>query len=148
MANGARGTGSNQHKEVVGSQPASPPPLAQLGIRPHPVPLARRRATDIPEEDFQATFAGGDRRPTTAGLMTQPTKRYPRGADGPAVAVSIGQGPLFALRILRSAERSSLATVWVLVLPPLARVMVKVPPSRSKLSQRSPTASLARNPCR
>jgi hypothetical protein len=30
MANGARGTGSNQHR-VVGSQPASPPPLAGLG---------------------------------------------------------------------------------------------------------------------
>jgi hypothetical protein len=31
MANGARGTGSNQHR-VVGSQPASPPPLSDLTI--------------------------------------------------------------------------------------------------------------------
>jgi hypothetical protein len=46
----------------------------------------------------------------------------------------------------RRAPRSSLATVCVLVLPPLARPMVKDPPSRSKLSQRNPTASDARKP--
>ena len=68
--------------------------------------------------------------------------------SGPPRSVSNTQGPLVALRIFRSADRSSLAIVCVLVLPPLARLMVKVPPSRSKLSQRSPTASLARNPCR
>jgi hypothetical protein len=58
--------------------------------------------------------------------------------SGPPRSVSKTQGPLVALRILRSAERSSLATVCVLVLPPLARTMVKDPPSRSRLSQRSP----------
>jgi hypothetical protein len=48
-------------------------------------------------------------------------------------SVSNTQGPLVALRILRSAERSSLATVCVLVLPPFPRPMVNDPPSGSKL---------------
>jgi hypothetical protein len=38
--------------------------------------------------------------------------------------------------------------VCVEVLPPLARPMVSLPPPRSKLSQRSPTASDARSPRR
>jgi hypothetical protein len=82
MANGARGTGSNQHQ--VASQAASPPPLSDFGIT-HTQSLRWQKLAAIPDREFEATFAAGAK-PTTGGLIA--AHEAPAAKPMPVVPVS------------------------------------------------------------
>lgn len=66
MAKGAQGSGSNQH-EVRSQLATAPETLSDLGISKTQSSRWQKLAA-IPEEDFEATFAG-PAKPTTTGIL-------------------------------------------------------------------------------
>lgn len=74
-AQGARGTGSNQHQQV-GLRNGTPPTLADLGISKRQM-HDWRKLDDVPEEQFEAALADPHNKPTTAGIIREATAPSP-----------------------------------------------------------------------
>lgn len=95
MAKGAQGNPGGQGARIVQSQPATAQPLSDLGISKTQSSRWQKLA-DIPEPDFEATFAKPEK-PTTAGLIAAHAKK----TEAPVIEAEIEPPPRRAARFGR-----------------------------------------------
>jgi hypothetical protein len=105
-ATGARGTGSNQYRQVPSADPSAPT-LADMHISADQSAQWQKLAA-IPQHEFEADLADPMWQPTTTGLIGRQEARE----RGPLPPLQVDDGALWLWGRLQDFERNAAHMIW------------------------------------